>query len=398
MTAWPQVPLGEVFEIARGGSPRPIDDYITEREDGINWISISDASDSSKFIERTKRRIRPEGVSRSRMVQPGDFLLTNSMSFGRPYIMRTSGCIHDGWLSLGKKRDGIDQNFFFHLLGSDAVYSEFARLAAGVTVKNLNIELVKGVAVPVPPLPEQRRIAEVLDRAETLRAQRRQALAQLDALAESIFESLFGNNPGSVKTVGELLTSGALLVHKDGNHGSLYPRADDFMEEGIPFLSARAIRDDGRIDDQLVEHLHPDKAAKLRLGWIIEGDVLLSHNASIGKVAHYDGRFERALIGTSLTAFRPNPQVLISAYLTAALRSSRFQRALEKNMGQTTRNQVPITAQRALQLSLPPLGVQREFASQMEAVERAKELQHASLASFDALFASLQHRAFRGEL
>jgi type I restriction enzyme, S subunit len=271
-------------------------------------------------------------------------------------------------------------------------------LGNGATFKEVSKAVMSRVEMPLPPLPEQRRIAEVLDRAETLRAQRRQALAQFDALAESIFESLFGNSRGSVKTIGELLSLGALLVHKDGNHGSLYPRADDFVQIGIPFISARAIRDDGRIDDRLIEHLHPDKAAKLRLGWIIEGDVLLSHNASVGKVAYYDGRFESALIGTSLTAFRPNPQVLTSAYLTAALRSSKFQRSLEKNMGQTTRNQVPITAQRDLQLSLPPLEVQREFASQMEAIERAKALQHASLASLDALFASLQHRAFRGEL
>jgi hypothetical protein len=83
MSAWPRLPLGEIFEIARGGSPRPIDDYITDADDGVNWISIADASDSAKYIERTKRRIRPEGVARSRLVAPGDFLLTNSMSFGR---------------------------------------------------------------------------------------------------------------------------------------------------------------------------------------------------------------------------------------------------------------------------------------------------------------------------
>jgi type I restriction enzyme S subunit len=182
MSAWPRLPLGEIFEIARGGSPRPIDDYITDADDGVNWISIADASESSKYIERTKRRIRPEGIARSRLVAPGDFLLTNSMSFGRPYIMRTSGCIHDGWLVLGKKRDGIDQDFFYRLLGSDTVYAAFSRLAAGATVKNLNIDLVKGVEVPVPPIAEQRRIAAILDQADALRAQRRQALAELDKL------------------------------------------------------------------------------------------------------------------------------------------------------------------------------------------------------------------------
>src|SRR5205085_12050944 len=139
--------LGDVFDIARGGSPRPIDAYITDDPEGVNWIPIADASASSKYIYTTKKRIRKEGVSRSRTVKPGDFLLTNSMSCGRPYILKTSGCIHDGWLVLSSKKDNVDQDYFFHLLGSEAIYSEFSRLAAGATVKNLNIDLVAGVQV-----------------------------------------------------------------------------------------------------------------------------------------------------------------------------------------------------------------------------------------------------------
>jgi type I restriction enzyme S subunit len=113
VTRWPEVTLNEVFDIARGGSPRPIDDYVTDSPEGINWVTISDASEASKYITRTKRRIRREGVSRSREVKPGDFLLTNSMSFGRPYIMRTSGCIHDGWLMLSPRRSDVDAHFFY---------------------------------------------------------------------------------------------------------------------------------------------------------------------------------------------------------------------------------------------------------------------------------------------
>jgi type I restriction enzyme S subunit len=170
MSKWPFVALGEIFEIARGGSPRPIESFITDKPDGINWIMISDASEGSKYITGTKKRIRPEGVKRSRRVQSGDFLLTNSMSFGKPYIMGTSGCIHDGWLVLSPRQALVDADFFYYLLGSNAVYSEFERRASGATVKNLNIDLVKGVKIPVPPLPEQRRIAEILDKADAPRA------------------------------------------------------------------------------------------------------------------------------------------------------------------------------------------------------------------------------------
>jgi type I restriction enzyme S subunit len=185
--------MGDIFAIARGGSPRPIDSYLTEDPDGVNWVMISDATESGKYINSTKKRIRAEGVRRSRVVQPGDFLLTNSMSFGRPYIMNTSGCVHDGWLVLSPRNKNASPDFFYHLLGSDFVYAEFERRAAGATVKNLNIDLVKSVRVPLPPLTEQRRIAAVLDGAEALRAKRRAALAQLDSLTQSLFLDLFGD-------------------------------------------------------------------------------------------------------------------------------------------------------------------------------------------------------------
>ena len=89
MISSPLVSLGDIFEIARGGSPRPIQKYITDDPDGVNWIMISDASETSKYITSTKKRIIRDGVKNSRMVYSGDFLLTNSMSFGRPYIMKT---------------------------------------------------------------------------------------------------------------------------------------------------------------------------------------------------------------------------------------------------------------------------------------------------------------------
>ena len=380
--------LGDVAEFVNGAAFKPED----WGSDGLPIIRIQNLTDPTKAFNRTLRTV-PDRLR----VRAGDLLVSWSATLGVfEWAGPGDGLLNQHIFRVLPDKSKIDKRYLRH--GLERAITDMQMHLHGATMQHVNRGEFLGTQLYLPSISEQRRIAEVLDRAETLRAQRRQALAQLDALAESIFESLSGNSRGSVKTIGELLSSGALLVHKDGNHGSLYPRADDFVQVGVPFISARAIRDDGRINDRLIEHLHPDKAAKLRLGWIIEGDVLLSHNASVGKVACYDGRFKSALIGTSLTAFRPNPQVLTSAYLTAALRSSRFQRSLEKNMGQTTRNQVPITAQRDLQLSLPPLEVQRKFANQIEAVERAKALQHASLASLDALFASLQHRAFRGEL
>ena len=159
---WKWTYLGNVSYIVRGGSPRPIKEYITTREDGINWIKIGDVEKGGKYIYSTHEKIIPEGESKSRRVYPGDFLLTNSMSFGRPYISKIEGCIHDGWLLI-HGLNGFDPDYLYYLLSSTYLYSQFTVKASGSTVDNLNIDKVKAAIIPLPPLSEQKRIAEKLD-------------------------------------------------------------------------------------------------------------------------------------------------------------------------------------------------------------------------------------------
>ena len=160
---WVEVTLGEVLEISRGGSPRPIQEYLTDSEDGINWVKIADATRSEKYIYSTLQKIKKEGISRSREVFSGDFILSNSMSFGRPYIMRTDGCIHDGWLLFSKVSNRFDEDFLYNLLNSDYVQRQFESLAAGSGVRNLNIEVVKKVKVKIPTIEVQRELASIIN-------------------------------------------------------------------------------------------------------------------------------------------------------------------------------------------------------------------------------------------
>lgn len=133
---WKIKKLGDVLSIERGGSPRPISKYITDSEDGLNWIKISDATASDKYIFKTKQKITRDGLHKTRLVNVGDFILSNSMSFGRPYIMKTSGCIHDGWLALRQNGTKIfDTEFLYYLLSSTYVFNQFNSLAAGSTVR-----------------------------------------------------------------------------------------------------------------------------------------------------------------------------------------------------------------------------------------------------------------------
>ena len=161
--SWKWVKLNDLAEIARGGSPRPIQDYITEDKNGINWIKIGDTSEESKYITSAKEKIKPEGKRHSRFVHTGDFLLTNSMSFGRPYILKIDGCIHDGWLVFANIKECILQDYLYYALSSAYIYETFSNVAAGSTVKNLKSDTVKQVTFPLPPLPEQQRIIEAIE-------------------------------------------------------------------------------------------------------------------------------------------------------------------------------------------------------------------------------------------
>ena len=161
--SWKWVKLNDLAEIARGGSPRPIQDYITDNQDGINWIKIGDTSEESKYITSAKEKIKPEGKKHSRFVHAGDFLLTNSMSFGRPYILKIDGCIHDGWLVFANIKECLLQDYLYYALSSAYIYETFSNVAAGSTVKNLKSDTVKQVNFPLPPLPEQQRIIEAIE-------------------------------------------------------------------------------------------------------------------------------------------------------------------------------------------------------------------------------------------
>ena len=166
--SWEWVRLGSICEIARGGSPRPIKQYLTDAPDGVNWIKISDSDIGGKYINQTKEKIVPEGVSKSRLVHKGDFLLTNSMSFGRPYILNVDGCIHDGWLVLSGYDGCYEKDFLYYMLSSRFAYYQFCDIVSGAVVKNLNSDKVAAALFPLPPRLEQLRIVKAIENVEPL--------------------------------------------------------------------------------------------------------------------------------------------------------------------------------------------------------------------------------------
>ena len=164
--------FGECATIVRGASPRPIKNFITTESTGINWIKIGDVKQGDKYITSTAEKITKDGARKSRFVKQGDFILSNSMSFGRPYILKIDGCIHDGWLAISDFSNKYLSDFLYHLLNSNSCQYEMRKRASfGGAVQNLNADIVRELVLPVPPLPVQEEIVRILDSFTSLTAE-----------------------------------------------------------------------------------------------------------------------------------------------------------------------------------------------------------------------------------
>ncbi|MGA1410088.1 MAG: restriction endonuclease subunit S [Prochlorotrichaceae cyanobacterium] len=394
---WNHTKLGDVFDIARGGSPRPIQDFLTEDKDSIPWIMISDASSGSKYIETTRKYIIKEGLAKSRMVYPGDFLLTNSMSFGHPYVMKTSGCIHDGWLVLSPKNQNIDQDYFYHLLGSKTIYNEFCRRASGTTVKNLNIGLVKDISIPLPPIAEQKRIAAILDKADGIRRKQQEAIRLTEELLRSTFLEMFGDpvtNPKGwrVKRLEEFCTiqSGIAKGRKIDNSQAI----------SVPYLRVANVQD-GYLDLSEIKELDV-LAADIKRYSLEYGDVLLTEGGDpdkLGRGAVWYGQIESCIHQNHIFAVRPNSSIAEPEYLSAIIGSSYGKRYFLKAAKQTTGiATINKTQLRNFPVLLPPVNLQKKYSSFINSYNQSKNRIENTCGQTQKLFNALLQRAFKGEI
>ncbi|EKB16211.1 restriction endonuclease subunit S [Aeromonas veronii] len=385
---WKLIKLDELCVIERGGSPRPIDAFLTADADGINWIKISDATASGKYIYKTEQKIKPEGAKRSRIVNEGDFILSNSMSFGRPYIMKTNGCIHDGWLVLRQPK--VNPDYLYLVLGSDFVYQQFDRLASGSTVRNLNIGLVKSVEIPVPSELEQQRIVAILDEAfeaiAAARANAEQNRQNARALFESYLQSVFSQrgNGWVEKTLGDI---GKVSMCKRVLKEQTSAIGD------IPFYKIGSF---GKKADSFISTELYSKY-KEKYSFPKKGDILLSAAGTIGRRVIFDGN--DAYFQDSNIVWIANDQTqVLNCFLY------HFYGACEWNAtkGATILRLYNDDLRRIVIAFPTSLDVQKSIAAQMDlifdATQRLESLYQRKISALDELKQSLLQQAFSGQL
>jgi restriction endonuclease S subunit len=201
LTKWPIFKLDDLMFIARGASPRPIKDFITTDIDGINWIKIGDVAIAEKYITKTEEKITIEGSLQSRSVKSGDFILSNSMSFGRPYILKINGCVHDGWLLLTNFDSRLDKNYLYEILGYEKIQQQFRQQAGGGVVQNLNSERVRSVKIPLPPIETQQKIVAECEAVDQLVEQAKIDFSKAKDSIENLLNTYSGQSSDKLLNV-----------------------------------------------------------------------------------------------------------------------------------------------------------------------------------------------------
>jgi type I restriction enzyme S subunit len=393
---WQVKTLGEICEIAPGGSPRPIQKFLTDRPDGINWIKIGDATASDKYIYKTNEKIKPEGVKRSRLVKDGDFLLSNSMSFGRPYIMRTTGCIHDGWLVLSDKSGLFDQDYLYYFLGSAAAYKQFDGLAAGSTVRNLNTELVKRVVLPLPPLAEQQRIVTVLDEAfaglATVTANVEKNLKNSREVFDSYLDSVITRKGEGWK---ERLLGELCFLFVDSAH-----RTPKYQPDGIPALRPRDVVNGELSLTEAARVSEEEFEIQSKRHRPAAGDIVYSRELSYGWAAVLP-ESPRVCLSQGMCLFRPNSD-LDTSFLLYVLNGPIVRKQAVRAAVGTAHPHINLGDIKGYRIPVPSLDEQRGIAGELDVlsewIQRLASSYTSKLNLVSELKQSILRRAFSGEL
>ena len=408
---WPTKALGKACEI------RPPKSEARDKvsADGlVSFLPMEDLGIDQKFARPTQTKPLSEVVGSYTYFAEGDVLLAkitpcfengklgiadglaNRIGFGSSeyIVFRPDGSLSKEWL--------------YYYLSREVFRAEgAARMSGAVGHKRVAKEFIESYPIPVPPLPEQQRIVGILDKASdsiaTAKSNTTRNLHNARALFDSHLHSVFTNRGKGWDrmTLGELLERGWIEGQLDGNHGGDYPRKEEFISEGVPYISASCLND-GRAEMTRAKYLAPSRAALLRKGIAKDDDVLFAHNATVGPVAILHTHEEKVILGTSLTYYRCNPRYVLPGYLAHYMRSFEFKAQYLQVMRQSTRNQVPITKQREFFHIIPPLTEQKQIIGVLDGLfangQVLELVYQRKLAALDSLKESLLQSAFGGEL
>ena len=339
----------------------------------------------------TQEAIKKSATNR---VPAGTVLLVTRTSVGKAALAAMELCFSQDITAITPDPSCLNRSYLVHFLKSKRPHLE--RLARGATIKGVTRKAIADLVIPLPPLAEQKRIAGILDAADTLRVQRREALAQLDTLLQSTFLDMFGDpvtNPmgWEVRQLSE--TRSRIQI---GPFGSLLHK-EDYIVDGVPLVNPMHIVS-GRIKVGNEQTVSEQKAATLSNYRLQAGDVVMGRRGKMGRCAIVSDTEAGMLCGTGSLFVRPHPDELSSLFLARTFSSESMKRLLEGLSQGVTMPNLNRKMIEGLKVGIPPLDLQHRYAAIVESIEQQKATQRAHSAELDTLFASLRSRAFGGHL
>ena len=354
--------LGEVCLVQRGASPRPIAHYLTSSSDGIPWIKIGDTKVGSKYIESTQERITIEGAQRSRQLSAGDFVLSNSMSYGRPYILKIDGAIHDGWASLSEISSSILSDYLFYFLSSSKVQMYWEGKINSGSVSNLNADIIKALPIPIPPLRVQARIVEILDKFTQLEAELEAELEARKKQYAYYRDQLLNFSqypPLNVNIEWRTLGEVCHIVGRIGFRG--YTR-NDLVERGegaISISPTNIVNQNLNLSAEKNTYISWEKYNESPEIMIRIGDIVLAKTASVGKAALVRELKEKATINPQMVVLKEIS--CLPAYLVYYICTPNFQLRLKSLSGQGSVPNISQAKLKTIPIPIPPLSEQRRI-------------------------------------
>jgi len=383
--------IGEIVSPVQTWNPS------SQTQDGtFRYIDLSSVDNGAKVV-RSIQDIRFEDApSRARQLVKRDDVLVSTV---RPNLNGVAklddkfdgATASTGFCVLRPKPQAVSSNYLFQWVKSPMFVSDMTRKATGQSYPAVSDRIISESLVPLPPLDEQRRIAAILDQTDDLRRKRRGALEMLSSLPQIIFDDMFGNwsRPGFYSSLIELGSQLDFLT--SGSRGW----AKHYSETGSLFLRIQNVRHDELNLNDVAFVDAPPTAEALRTK-VKPGDVLLSITADLGRTAVIPANIGDAFINQHLSILRSSK--LEPRYLSAALSSRAGQIGIQKKNREGVKAGLSFDDIRTLKIPDIDLSTQRAFAARAAEVDKLKTKYHAHLARLDALFASLQYRAFHGEL
>ena len=398
MSTWASPLLGDVATFVRGINFKPPDIVDLGTSDSVACMrtkNVQEKLDLSDVWAVPKKFVKRN----DQILHHGDVLVSSANSWNLvgkccwiPELPWSAS--FGGFVSvLRANSEKVEPRYLYRWFSSDRVQNIVRSFGRQTTnISNLDINRCLEMTFPLPPIAQQKRIAAILDRAEELRGLRRQALAALDAIVQSIFLEMFGDLRSLVDKQNIVSLSSICHSINDGTH-----KTPVYVSCGIPFITVKNIVS-GKLDFSNTKFISEEEHKELTKRTKPErGDVLVSKDGTIGVPCPIQTNAEFSSF-VSVALLKPKADLVDQIFLVAQLSSEWLQEQIRAGTKGIAIRHLHLTDFKRLKLLLPPLSLQQEFVQRVEAIEQLKATHRESLAQLDALFASLQHRAFRGEL